>query len=124
MDKPQFIIPVFSWLVAVVVFAPWAMSAGDVASGTEREEIGCDLHIYEQLISKCVEAGDKALKVKDYETAWADYKKAADLMPAPRFAAPYGYVMDTFCNVTCQLAELLVSEEGYVDAVTLLHIVF
>jgi general secretion pathway protein D len=64
-----------------------------------------------------IESGDAAMKQKDYETAYAQYKAACDLVPdsdvthAVRVEALTG-----LCDAACSLAEQRISEGRYEDA--------
>ena len=64
-----------------------------------------------------IEAGAKAYKDKDYETATSQYKLAADIVPnAPNSQRLYNKALDGFCNASMKLAEQRIAEGRYADA--------
>jgi general secretion pathway protein D len=64
-----------------------------------------------------IDAGAKAYKDKDYETAVAQYKLATDIVPnAPNSRRTYETALDGFCNASVKLAEQRITEGRYADA--------
>jgi len=64
-----------------------------------------------------IEAGDAAMKQRDYETAFAQYKAAADLLPESPVAHHLRRVaLNGLDDAACALAEQRISEGRYQDA--------
>ncbi len=66
-----------------------------------------------------IKAGDKAMKERDFETAFASYKAACDLLTDS--AATHrmrSEALDGFCQAACNLAEQRISEGRFADAQT------
>jgi tetratricopeptide (TPR) repeat protein len=72
----------------------------------------------------CLENGDRALKARDYEKAWAYYKQACDMIPdAEESKIAYQRALDSFCKASCLFAELRIVEGRYADAQNALRMV-
>jgi general secretion pathway protein D len=64
-----------------------------------------------------IESGDAAMEEKDYETAFAQYKEACDLLPESRVTHVLRrQALDDFGEAACDLAEQRIAEGRYVDA--------
>ncbi|MDQ3622090.1 MAG: type II and III secretion system protein [Verrucomicrobiota bacterium] len=76
---------------------------------------------YESRGRAAIEAGDRAMREKDYETAVAQYKLATDLIPnAPNTRRLHEKALDGFCDASVKLAEQRITEGRYADAENLL----
>jgi len=72
----------------------------------------------------CIESGDAAMKQKDYETAFEQYKAACDLLPESRETKHLRYdALDGLDDAACRLAEQRISEGRYEDAKNLCNAV-
>lgn len=66
-----------------------------------------------------IEAGDRAMKQRDYETAFAQYKAACDFLPdSPATRKLRSQALDGFCEAASRLAEQRIAEGRYQDAET------
>lgn len=72
---------------------------------------------------EAIAAGDEAMKVKDYEAAFAQYRLALDLLPdSPETVSLRTVAKIRFCDAGVRLAEQRISEGRYADAETLLKL--
>lgn len=79
---------------------------------------------YEYRGRRAIDAGDAAMKDKDYEKATAYYKNACDIIPnAPNSQSLYNVALKGFCDASCRLAEQRITEGRYADAEATLQIV-
>ncbi|MGA3170464.1 MAG: Amuc_1098 family type IV pilus outer membrane protein [Chthoniobacteraceae bacterium] len=64
-----------------------------------------------------IESGDAAMKQRDFETAFAEYKEACDLLPeSPATHHLRRIALDGLDDAACELAEQRISEGRYEDA--------
>ncbi len=71
----------------------------------------------ERIGREAIDAGDKALDEKDYETAFAQFKLACDNIPnAPKTHRLYSRALDGLCESGVKLAEQRIAEGRYADA--------
>jgi general secretion pathway protein D len=71
-----------------------------------------------------LEAGRRAMRDKDYETAVSQYKLACDLIPNAEYSAGlYADAISGFCKASCRFAEQRIAEGRYVDAQNQLKLV-
>jgi general secretion pathway protein D len=71
-----------------------------------------------------LEAGRRAMKEKDYETAVSQYKLACDLIPNSEYSAGlYAEAISGFCKASVRFAEQRIAEGRYVDAQNQLKLV-
>jgi general secretion pathway protein D len=64
-----------------------------------------------------IEAGERALRDKDYEKATAQFKLAADTVPnSPNTGRLYRRALEGFCEASTLLAEQRIAEGRYADA--------
>ncbi len=79
---------------------------------------------YLQRGQAAIEAGDAAMRAKDYETAVAQYKLAADLIPDSAVSSRlYRDAVESFGDASVRLAEQRIAEGRYGDAELLLRTV-
>ena len=79
---------------------------------------------YEVRGRAAIEAGERALEEKDYETAVAQFKLACDIIPnSPNTRRLYNRALDGFCDASVRLAEQRISEGRYADAESTLRLV-
>jgi general secretion pathway protein D len=73
---------------------------------------------------QALEAGKRAMREKDYETAVSQYKLACDLIPnAPNTHGLYVDALEGFCKASTLFAEQRIAEGRYVDAINQLKLV-
>src|SRR4051812_33464625 len=71
-----------------------------------------------------LEAGDKAMRNKDYEEAFKQYRLAADQIPdAPNTVRLRSHALHGLCDAACALAEQRIAEGRYGDAEATLRVV-
>ncbi len=69
-----------------------------------------------------IEAGDKAMRNKDYQAAFEQYRNAADRIPnAPNTARLYNHAIHGVCESGCLLAEQRIAEGRFGDADAILR---
>ncbi|MHA3773578.1 Amuc_1098 family type IV pilus outer membrane protein [Verrucomicrobiota bacterium sgz303538] len=79
---------------------------------------------YLQRGEAAIDAGERALRDKDYEKAVAQFKLACDLIPnAPLSARLYRRALEGFCEASVRLAEQRIAEGRYADAELILRTV-
>ncbi len=77
-----------------------------------------------QRAAAAIESGDAAMKQKDYETAFAQFKAACDLLPeSPVTEHLRNEALDGLDSAGCRLAEQRISEGRYQDAKNLCNAV-
>jgi general secretion pathway protein D len=119
--------PVISACVlAAAAFSPTALLAGSSSSETTVAQSSTEsvadraLARREQDARQAeaeIETGDAAMKQHDYETAYAHYKNAADLLPeSPVTHHLRRVALNGLCDAACDLAEQRISEGRYKDA--------
>ena len=110
-------------IVAAQPFATMAVMAADsVEAAALREQQR--RHDYELRGQQAIDAADKAMKDKDYETAVSQYKAACDIIPnAPNSHSLYAEALHGFCKSSCKFAEQRITEGRYVDAQNQLQLV-
>lgn len=81
--------------------------------------------LYLNAAHEAIVEGDKAMKVKDYETAFAQYRLALDALPqgVAEVAGLRKEAMKKFCDAGVRLAEQRVAEGRFGDAETLVRLV-
>jgi general secretion pathway protein D len=129
MMKPPLTATIASLLIAVTVTPP--VFSGDSLDGgrtysttvtVEREKARRQDYLNRGI--KAVEAGDKAMREKDYETAFAQYRLACDLIPnAPNTSRLYVRALNGLCDSGVALAKQRIAEGRYGDADAVLRIV-
>ena len=78
----------------------------------------------ERIGKQAIDAGERALKEKDYETAFAQFKLACDNIPnSPNTHRLYSKALDGLCESGTKLAEQRIAEGRYADAETVLKLV-
>ena len=93
-----------------------------VTSVTEREEQRRRDYLNRGL--NALEAGDRAMKDKDYEKAFAQYRLACDLIPnATNSSRAYIRALNGMCDSGVRLAEQRIAEGRYADASNILKTV-
>lgn len=134
MRRPPFT-ALFTTLLAVSVSTPLfagptgytettsTQSTTTMHSATERE-LARRYDRSERIGRKAIEDGERALKEKDYETAFAQFKLACDNIPnAPYTRRLYNKALDGLCEAGTKLAEQRISEGRYADAENTLKLV-
>jgi general secretion pathway protein D len=109
-------------LAPIVQAGPYDGSYGSTTTtSVERRE----LVRREQYIRQGTDAlakGDKAMKNKDYEEAYKQYRFAADVIPnSPNTARLYNHAIHGLCDAGCALAEQRIAEGRYSDASAILR---
>jgi general secretion pathway protein D len=95
---------------------------GSASSIVERERARRE--DYTRRGEAALEAGRRAMKDKDYETAVSQYKLACDLIPNSEYSAGlYAEAISGFCKASCRFAEQRIAEGRYVDAQNQLKLV-
>src|SRR3954463_2976660 len=93
---------------------------GSVESATRREEARRQEYI--RIGTAALEAGDKAMRNKDYQAAFEQYRLAADRIPnAPNTARLYAHAIHGVCESGCLLAEQRIAEGRFGDADAILR---
>lgn len=119
--------PVFSCACALLAAAPLFagttmerssthVNSSTTVQGTAEHELVRRQESVERA-KTAIENGDHAMKVRDYETAFAQYRSACDMLtdsPASRHLRDEA--LDGFCDAACRLAEQRISEGRYQDA--------
>lgn len=127
MTKPPLATTISSLLVSSMIITPAVSFAaggyrGSVESAAEREK--ARRADYERRGREAIDAGDAAMKDKDYEKATAYYKQACDIIPnAPNSHWLYSSALHGFCKASVKLAEQRITEGRYADAESTLRIV-
>jgi general secretion pathway protein D len=95
---------------------------GSASSIVERERARRE--DYTRRGEAALEAGRRAMREKDYETAVSQYKLACDLIPNAEYSAGlYADAISGFCKASCRFAEQRIAEGRYVDAQNQLKLV-
>jgi general secretion pathway protein D len=98
-------------------------SGGSSASSIAQRELA-RRRDYTQRGEAALEAGRRAMREKDYETAVAQYKLACDLIPNAEYSSGlYAEAISGFCKASCRYAEQRIAEGRYVDAQNQLKLV-
>ncbi len=123
MSKPPLATTISSLLVTSIITAPvLSLAAGGVESTAQREIER--RKAYEGRGKDQIDAGDRAMKDKDYEKAVAYYKRACDTIPnSANTQSLYSTALGKFCYSSCKLAEQRITEGRYADAEGTLRIV-
>src|SRR5580658_5040858 len=122
MIKPPLATTISSLLVCSLIVAPTLTFAASVQGTAEAER--ARRGDYEARGTAALDKGDKAMKVRDYEHAFAYYKSACDIIPnAPLSQSLYNIALDDLCDAGCKLAEQRITEGRYADAENTLKIV-
>jgi general secretion pathway protein D len=129
MTKPPLASTISSLLVSSMILTPAVSfangnggSRGSVEGVAAKEKARRSDYIYRG--RQAIEAGDAAMKEKDYEKATAYYKNACDIIPnAPNSQSLYNVALKGFCEASCRLAEQRITEGRYADAEATLQIV-
>src|SRR4051794_9498682 len=88
---------------------------GSAEGATRREETPPPEYI--RIGTAALEAGDKAMRNKDYQAAFEQYRLAADRIPnAPNTARLYAHAIHGVCGSGCALAEQRLAEGRYGEA--------
>src|SRR4051812_24324576 len=86
---------------------------------TRREEARRQEYI--RIGTAALEAGDKAMRNKDYQAAFEQYRLAADRIPnAPNTSRLYAHAIHGVCDSGCALAEQRIAEGRYGEASAIL----
>jgi general secretion pathway protein D len=92
---------------------------GSAEGATRREEARRQEYI--RIGTAALEAGDKAMRNKDYQAAFEQYRLAADRIPnAPNTARLYAHAIHGVCDSGCALAEQRIAEGRYGEASSIL----
>jgi general secretion pathway protein D len=92
---------------------------GSVEGATRREEARRQEYI--RIGTAALEAADKAMRNKDYQLAFQQYRLAADRIPnAPNTARLYNHAIHGLCEAGCLLAEQRIAEGRYAEAGSIL----
>lgn len=104
--------------LAVVLGLPATMQAQQPGvQGAVEREIARRQVIAEGYANQTIASGNKALKNKDYESAFAYFKSAVDTLPdAPETARQRTEALNGFCDAAIKLAEQRISEGRFADA--------
>jgi len=123
MTKPPLATTISSLLVTSIIAAPViSLAAGGIESTAQREIER--RKAYESRGKDSIDAGDRAMKDKDYEKAVAYYKRACDTIPnSANTQSLYNTALGKFCYSSCKLAEQRITEGRYADAEATLRIV-
>ncbi|HEV7402957.1 MAG TPA: Amuc_1098 family type IV pilus outer membrane protein [Chthoniobacteraceae bacterium] len=109
--------------IASQLVTPWvqASSRSDYGGSAEvREEARRQEYIRSGTAS--IEAGDKAMRNKDYQAAFEQYRNAADRIPnAPNTSRLYNHAIHGVCEAGCLLAEQRIAEGRFGDADAILR---
>jgi general secretion pathway protein D len=110
-----------AWLAldTVVTFAQPAGVQGAAEREIRRQEAMAD-HA-----QKAVDKGTEAMATQDYESAFAYFKSAVDVLPSsgPATQSTRQAALDGFCRAAVKLAEQRISEGRYQDATTTVKVV-
>jgi general secretion pathway protein D len=122
-----------AFLVAVSVITPtFAGPTGSETTttttttvhGAAERELARRYDRAERIGREAIAAGERALKEKDYETAFAQFKLACDNIPnSPNTRRLYHRALDGLCESGVKLAEQRIAEGRYADAEATLKIV-
>ncbi len=127
MTKPPLATTVSSLLVSSMILTPVLTFAaggyrGSVQGVATKEQARRADYINRG--RQAIDAGNAAMKDKDYEKATAYYKNACDIIPnAPNSQTLYSAALSGFCEASCKLAEQRITEGRYGDAEATLRIV-
>ena len=122
MIKPPLATTISSLLVCSLIVAPTLTFAASV-QGTAEAERGRRAD-YEEKGNEAIDNGDNAMRVRDYDKAFAYYKRACDIIPnAPLSQRLYDHALRDLCEAGCKLAEQRITEGRYADAENTLKIV-
>ena len=119
--------PVICACVLAAAAFPSVLFAGSSQSGYSQGSNAGTEGVAERAIARkqedvrraqaALESGDAALKQRDYETAFAEYKAAADLLPESRVTHHLrNNALNGMDDAACALADQRVSEGRYEDA--------
>ena len=99
-----------------------AYAGSGFSSAAQREEVRRQTLVRQG--TSALEAGDRAMKNKDYEEAWKQYRTAADSIPdAFNTKRLHAHAVHGLCQAGTALAEQRIAEGRYTDAGTVLRIV-
>ena len=97
-------------------------SGSSSSSAAQREQARRQTLVREG--TSALEAGDRAMRNKDYEEAWKQYRTAADSIPdAYNTKQLHTHAIHGLCQAGTALAEQRIAEGRYTDAGTVLRIV-
>ncbi len=120
-------------LLACLACAPFTLFAGSTGSpagasaGIEAQaefEIAKRMKLAEEYAPRAMERGTEALMQRDYETAYAQYKAAVDVLPdAPSVRHLRAVALDGFSKAVMGLAEQRIAEGRWEDAETTVKVI-
>jgi general secretion pathway protein D len=117
-------------VLAAAAATPTALFAGSSQSGySQYSDTGAE-SIADRAIARkeedvrrakaAIESGDVAMRQRDYETAYGQYKAACDLLPESDVTHKLRReALDGFCDAACSLAEQRIAAGRYEDAKSL-----
>ena len=122
MKKTPLSTTISSLLACSLIVAPTLTFAASV-QGTAEAERGRRAD-YEVKGNEAIDNGDNAMRARDYDKAFAYYKRACDIIPnAPLSQRLYDHALRDLCEAGCTLAEQRITEGRYADAENTLKIV-
>src|SRR6476659_6342520 len=86
------------------------------AYGATQRELARRYDRAERIGKQAIDAGERALREKDYETAFAQFKLACDNIPnSPNTRGLYNKALSGLCESGIKLAEQRIAEGRYAD---------